>query len=324
MANFIGATVNIGLGKEGTRGTAVVPAVWVPKSSFDFNDQAEYVRQEAPYGVIEQNMDADVSKLMGQGALEIPVFSESIGYILGAAFGAFPTPSSGAAGTYLHDFTVAQTSQHQSLTIHRKDGNEHVRYALAMLDSVEFTYSLDDYLMCNATFMSKQGTTTSGTASYTEEAKFRPQDVTMTIADTIAGLSGGTEVKVEEFTLTIEKNLEEYQVHGSVDLNDIFNNRFAYSGSMTILWNSTDYKGWFKDGTKKAFEIDAVNTSETVGSGSENPQLRFQMSPSVIEEWSMEEDNDGVVKQTIGFTGLYDLANEQSLLCRLKNETASY
>jgi hypothetical protein len=325
MANNIGALVNVGIGKEIVRGTAVSAADWLPKTELSFDDNAEYIKQEAPYGVINEFMDGDIGKNWGAGTVAGPVFVDSFGYILGATFGAFPTASGSASAGYIYTFTPVQNSTHQSLTLYRKDPNEDIRFALGMVNSLELTYELGDYLSYSVDFLSKSGQTTTSSPSYSASAKIRPQDVSVKIASTVAGLGAGTTLNVESATITIEKNVIDYQTHGSTELNDIFNGTFSYSGSFVILWDSTTYKDLWKAGTKQALQFTATNTSTTVGSGgTTNPGLTFTIVPSLLEEFGLEQGNGDIVKQTIGFTGLYDLATGNSITATLVNGKASY
>jgi hypothetical protein len=327
MAKNIGALTHVGVGKESTRGTAVAVGEWIPKSELSFNDNAEYIKQEAPYGVINEFMDGTIGKNWGAGVVAGPVFVDSIGYILGATFGAFPSASGSATVGYTHVFTPAQNSTHQSLTLYRKDPNEDINFALGMVNSLEITYELGEYLSYSADFISKASTATTpaSTPTYTASAKIRPQDLTVKIASTVAGLGAGTTLNVESASITIEKNLIDYQTHGDTGLNDIFNARFSFSGTFVILWDSTTYKALWKAGTKQALQFAAVNLAETVGSGATtNPGLTFTIAPSLLEEFGLEEGNDDIVKQTIGFTGLYDLATGASITATLVNGKASY
>jgi hypothetical protein len=325
MAKNIGALVHIGVGKETVRGTAVSASNWLPKTELSFYDNAEYIKQEAPYGVINEFMDADIGKIWGAGNIAGPVFVDNFGLLLGATFGAFPTASGSASIGYTHTFTPAQNSTHQSLTLYRKDPNEDTRYALGMINSLEISYELGEFLGYSAEFISKSGDSTTSSPTYTAGAKFRPQDVSVKIANNVAGLAGGTTLAVESASITIEKNLIDYQTHGSVELNDVFNGTFGFSGTFVLLWDSTIYKDLWKAGTKQALEFSAVNTSQTVGTGNTtNPALTFTIATSSLEEFGIDTSNADIVKQTIGFTGLYDLATGNSLTCKLTNAVASY
>jgi hypothetical protein len=324
MPNRIGALTNIGVAREVTRGTAVTAQAWIPKDEFSFNDNVEYIKQEAPYGVIQDLMDGEVGKNWGAGSISGPVQSDSIGYILGSTFGAFPTPT-GTANGYTHVFNVAQNAQHASLTLTRFDANEFIRFPLTVVNSLEINYELGSYLTFTADFMSKQGvTTTSSAASYTNVPKFRPQDVSVIIADTFAGLGSGTAVPVESATIKIEKNVTEFQTLGSTDIADIHNGRFGFTATFVLIWDDATYKGFFKAGTKKAFRFRAVNTNRVIGGGSTNPSIQFDIAPSLLEEFGLDETNDGVLKQTIGITGLYDITTGNSIICTLVNAISAY
>jgi len=318
-------STDIRIGLETTRGTSASSGYWIPKSSLDFYDQVEYIKQEAPFGVNHEFQDADLAKKMGSGNIEFPVFSDSIGVILAAVFGATPTTSDVTTNeSYSHVFSVAQNATHQTVTITKKDPVEELEFVYSMIDSFELSYSLGEYLSASVGFESKSGETASETVSYTNLPKFRPQDTKIYIADTVSGLDSGTEVKVESFTLSISKNTEEYMAHGSLEREDIFNNRFSYSGSMELLWDSTTFKDLFKGGSKKALRIESINTNETIGASSDNPSLTFDIAPAIVEELAPQEDNSSVVRQSVGFTGIYDVENDQSIEATLINGVATY
>jgi hypothetical protein len=326
MAKIIGSLVHVGLGRETTRGNAVSAGYWIPKTDLSFNDNVEYIKQEAPYGVINDLMDGTPGKVWGAGNISGPVFVDSIGLILGATFGQFPTASGSAVVGYTHNFTPAQNSQHASLTLYRKDANEDIRFSLGMVNSLEINYELGEYLSYGVEFISRSGQTTTSTPAYTATgAKIRPQDLTVRIANTIAGLGAGTVLEVESAMIKIEKNAIDYQVHGSRELNDVFNGRFGFSGTLVLLWDSTVYKELWEAGTKQALRLTAINTAETVGSGATtNPVLEFTIAPSLLEEFGVEQGNGDIVKQTIGFTGLYNPVDGTSISARLVNAVASY
>jgi len=252
-------STDIRIGLETTRGTSASSGYWIPKSSLDFYDQVEYIKQEAPFGVNHEFQDADLAKKMGSGNIEFPVFSDSIGVILAAVFGATPTTSDVTTNeSYSHVFSVAQNATHQTVTITKKDPVEELEFVYSMIDSFELSYSLGEYLSASVGFESKSGETASETVSYTNLPKFRPQDTKIYIADTVSGLDSGTEVKVESFTLSISKN------------------------------------------------------------------LTFDIAPAIVEELAPQEDNSSVVRQSVGFTGIYDVENDQSIEATLINGVATY
>lgn len=324
MANFVGSLVNIGIGKETTRGTLVNPGFYLPKSDFSVLDKAEITPQNAPYGVIEETMESDVTKRWSEGNITAPMTSETIGLLLGSLFGEFPTPGNPESGVYTHAFdSFTQSNTHQSLSIHRIDSNENIGYANSMIQDFEIKYELGSYITTSIGFMGKASTTASSTASYSQENFFRPQDVTFKMASTQAGLTASNAITVESLTLSINKNLKEYQALGDVDLNEIFNGRVSITGSVTLLWDSTTYKDYFTGGTNRAVRIDIENTKDLIGA-TEYPSLRLDLYKTNVDEWATEESNDDIVKQTFGFSSRYSLTDDKTIVATLTNTTSSY
>lgn len=57
MTKYIGRQINIGFGKETTRGTAVAVASWVPKMDCSFDEKMEVIQDESSIGVITDTKD---------------------------------------------------------------------------------------------------------------------------------------------------------------------------------------------------------------------------------------------------------------------------
>lgn len=62
MAKYIGRQINVGFGKETTRGTAVAIARWLPKTDFSFDEKMETIQDESSIGVITDARDSFVAK----------------------------------------------------------------------------------------------------------------------------------------------------------------------------------------------------------------------------------------------------------------------
>jgi len=61
MSKFIGRKLNIGIGKESTRGTAVAATFWMPKMELTHDDKITQVVNESSIGVIEDAEGADIT-----------------------------------------------------------------------------------------------------------------------------------------------------------------------------------------------------------------------------------------------------------------------
>ena len=324
MAKTIGSLVNVGIGRETTRGTAVTPAYWLPKAEFDFQDKAERIGYSAPYGVIEDEMDGDIGKLWGEGTLTMPVRDKSLGLIMSAVLGEIPATALTETGVWTHTYAgFEQSSLHQSLTIRRQDANEALSFPNAMIQSYELQYVLGEFVSQSIGFMSKAGASASSASTYVAENYFRPQDLTFKFAVNQAGLAAASAIVVDELTLTIEKNLIDYQALGSTALNEIFNGQVAVSGSVTLLWDATTYKALYTAQTVQAVRMTLENTKTLIGA-TKYPKLEIDLYRAQVEEWELEQSNDGIIKQTLGFKGMYSLADSKSIQVTIQNAVATY
>lgn len=321
---FIGRQIDVGVGKESVRGTAVAPTFWLPAVSKNVDDAVEYAVDEAGRGVIEGDADALVVKKWAEGDIEGFVRDDSIGLLLLNVFGSVSSAlKSGESVVYEHDFSVNQSVQHQSLTLAMKHPVENIRFALAMINTFELTIELGAYVGFTANFMGKLGTSSSDTVSYVCENEFVPQHVEVKFADNLAGLGAASAVSVKSATLSINKNVETDDVVGNVEPNDILNKEFRVEGTLELLYDDTTYKALALAGTQKALRLDIANSDVTIGTAS-NPQLTIDMAKVKLTEFSRTGGNNDMVRQALTFMGYFSCDDAEMITAKLTNETASY
>ncbi|MDP9469051.1 MAG: phage tail tube protein [Chloroflexota bacterium] len=324
MANIIGRLMSVGLGKETTRGTAVAPSYWIPQTEFSVMDRDEKILDESALGRIEQTHDGDKDHQWAEGSISGIVRDQSFGLILLAAFGQSSSALKGTETTvYNHTFTVANTNTHPSLTIAAKDANEDVRSALGMLSRLELSAELGSYLTYTADFIATKSAAATNTVSYLTENKFRPGDITLKIADTVANLGAATATQIRNFTLTIEKNAEPEYALGTTNIVNIFNKEFTTSMSFSALYGDTTLKDLVFGGAKRAMSITITRSDVTIGAGS-NPSLVFTFQPGFFQSWEKDGGLDDILTQNIEFTGLYSTSQSAEISAVLTNTAASY
>ena len=325
MTKHIGRIQNVGIGKESTRGTAVSSDYFLCASSVDFWDKVEYSKKDCGSGVIAEVKGSELTGKWAEGSIEALIGSKSFGLILLATLGSVSSATkSGETAVYEHTFTLANDSQHQSLTVERKDPNGAFQYALTMVNSMEITFERGKVLNFSVDLIGKSGASATVTASYSTENVFRPQDFGLTIADSVSGLGSGTSVAVESFKITFEKNAEPQFVLGDTEPTDILNKNFNISGEFTLVYDSTDYRTWNLAGTNKAMRIAVENTDVTIGTAS-HPKFTLDLEPVALEEVSMENGLNDLVKQTITFFGQYNTSTSKIVdNVVLTNTEASY
>ena len=327
MSTFIGRLVDIGIGKETVRGTPVAPTFFIPQVSLTFDEMIQQVIDESSIGVIEDAIDANVTEKFAEGTLEGRISVEGFGLLLLAAIGdVVSTINTPETGVTTHDFKTKQDAQNPSLTIAVKEPNADKDFALAMINSLEFRVVLNEYAMFTAEFRSKVSVAGSNTPVYVaaDELKiFVPQNGTFKVATNLAGLGAGTEHKIRSFTLSVAKNVEDDQVIGSVDPNDILNKQFAVEGTIEILYRDTTFIDDLLADTAQAMRLTLENTAITIGAVT-NPKLEIDLARVKFSEVTKPFTNNDLTVQTLTFKAFYSLADSKMITVKLINETASY
>lgn len=325
MAEFSGRKISVGIGKETVRGTAVAPTYWVKHLDTDFLDKNEKVLNESALGVLDKYSQVEIVKEWAEGKLEGKVTDKTFGLILASMFGNTPTSVQRATeGVYDHTFAQNQTNTGVSLTIARKDGNADKRYSLAVLNKLEITCVVGEFIKFSAEYISKKGVTTTNTVAYVAENEFVPKNATAKFAANVAGIIGATAIPVQDFKLSIERSVEPYFVFGSNDPAEIYNQEFEVKGDMTLRYINTTYEDLWRANTSQAIDLDIINTGVIIGTGTSSPAVKFTLPEANVVEWEIDQSKDKIVEQTVGFQGLYNLAAAATLTARFTNTVVSY
>ena len=324
MGKFIGRLADIGIAKEGTRGTAESSAAfWLPKLTMSYDDGVEQVIDESSIGVIEDSPEASVVGKFAVGELEGNVFDRSFGLLLLSALGSVSTGSPAETTVYTHTFSVAQNAQHPSLTVFLDDGNQDYKYALAMLERLEMEFAVGQYAKYTAAFRSKVGETATLTPSYTAENRFLPQHITLQYAANVTGLASPSTINVRSVRLSIIKNIEDDRKLGSLDQVDILNKQFACEGSMELVFDAQTFKTQMLSDTAQAVRITLDNTDVTIGS-TLTPRIQFTLAKAKFGAFTKSYENDSIVMATVNFKGLYSIGDTSMISVVLRNTQASY
>lgn len=318
---YIWRKVNVGFGKETTRGTAVAPSIRSPKASLEFSEKSEKVIDESSIGVIEDSFDWHVSKERAEGSFECNVYANVIGILLLNLFGGVTSETDDGVTT--HAFEVEENNEHQSLTIALADDTQDKQFPLAMIDSVEFTAEVGDFVKANAEFKSKKGANASLTPSYSPDYAMLAKHVNVYLADDLDGLDSATSIKASNVSLTINKNLEDVDVLGTTQPDDFCNTQFTVEGNVELLRDDETYKALYQDGVKKAMRIEIIDTNDTIWTD-ENPTLIFDLASVIFTEFAKTQDNDALIRQWLDFKALYSMSDNAMIKATLKNTKASY
>lgn len=321
----IGRLVQVGVAKEGTRGSAEDSAsYWNPWTDLTLDEKKEFAVDNSSIGVIEDSINLTQTKRWAQGSIQGNVTDQTFGLILYSMFGGYAVTGS---GPYTHTFSVGQNAQHQSLTLFLHDPLSAVDYSYAngVVEKLEITAELKKFLMFNATIQSLTGASQSAfSPSTTTENRFLPQYLTAKFASSISGLSGATAIALKSVKLTINSNVESHDVLGSVDPADFLNKEFSVEGSFEAIWKGeSDFKTAFMGPTPQAILFDFVNTDVTIDT-SHHPEIKFTIAKATFQELGRPFKVKDLNYQTVKFKGVYSLSDTSMISAVLINDVTTY
>ncbi len=327
MSNeFIGRRRAIGIGKETVAGTGVTPTFWLPFAEASMKPVIEKARDTGAYNVIDEVRDSETVKKMTETSISAILRDDWFGLILLGALGS--VSSAVVSGSVKdHTFTVDQTNNHKSFSLVGYDPVDEFRSTYNLLDSLEIEAVTGDFVKMTAVFKGKSIAATSGSSvTYTDSNEFLAKHCTVRIAPDSTGVDAAATVAVTRFRLTIQKNVVDYLAFGDDDVASLHNQQLTVTGEFEMLYNSIYYRDAVQatgDDAKKAIKLTMTNSDVTIG-GSYYPTLTVLLYKAALETWSQSEEINGLVRQTVGFVGEYDVDNSKTMQMILRNTTASY
>lgn len=324
MTVFIGRKLNVGIGRESSRGTAVAATYWLPKTDFSVEDKVAVAVQDESIGIIEDAVGQEVVQKYSEASISGRITDTSFGLLLLAALGTdTKTTTSGESAVYDHTFSILENAQHPSLTIVVSEPNasssSSLKYTLSMLDTLQIDFSVGTWASYKATFRGNSNATGSSSPSFTAENAFNPQYCTLKVASTYSGLSGASAINVRTAQITISKNVEDDMTIGSLTATDRYNKQFAIEGTMELVYNARTYIDTDMLGDALvAIQLNAINSGVTIGDTS-NPTLQISLAKCKITEVARTNKNNDIMLQTIKFKAFYSISDSLLVSILLRN-----
>ncbi len=129
-----------------------------------------------------------------------------------------------------HYFSVLQTNSHPTYTLYSSDPITDQRAAYGMVNTFSFQVEVGDYAKFESQWMAKKmETTTAQTPAYTENNPFLAKNANVRFGTAEADLNGATASCVQNFNLSIEKNLTDIQCFGSDNIDSLHNQQLTVS-----------------------------------------------------------------------------------------------
>lgn len=325
MAYYSGRKVKVGLGKETVRGTAVAASYWMRWETFDFFDTATTIFNQSALGVLDKYSQGEIVEAWSEGSLAGKISDQGFGLLLYAAFGSHSVAThAGESTVYDHTFSESQANQAQSLTIVRSDPNQALSYPLGMVKSLEITGKAGDFVRQTTQFMAMPGATSTPTPAYVAENEFKAKYCVAKMATTVGGLSGATAIQVNNFKITINKDVMGYFIVGQNNPQDIFAQTADITGEFQLLYGDNSYFTPRFANTVEALSFTITNTDVSIGVVPSNPSLTFTLPQCYLNTFKVDNAIDGMVQQTVDFTATYSLSAGYAITGLLTNTVATY
>lgn len=323
MPKYSGRKISVGFGKETTRGTAVSPSTWFPRTDMDFEDKIESVTNEVSIGVLVDSVDTAVVRIFSEGSISSNFGVNAMSLPLLASFGSVTTTTA-TTGAYKHTFSLANLNERQSLTVSMHDPVNPYKFALGTIKKLTFKYEQDKFIDVSMEIMAQKGVADGAlTPTFVTDHYLLGRHANIKIASNTAGLNAALNRSVKNFEITLEFNVEEEYNLGNITPTDFLTGSIGISGSIeSVFQNESDYKTDTFAGSSRALRITAVNPDVTIGLSS-NPSFMLELPKITYEEISRKMSNDEIVTQTCKFKGHYSTEEAKAIVAELINTVSS-
>lgn len=323
MAEIIGREIEFGVATEATRGTAETAAdKWARKVTANVVERAVHAIDDTTRGRLEDGEGRRKVQSFVEGSIEGIVHADLLGYFLANIYGVAVASEIGDP-VYSHVFSLKQDIQHQSLTLFAKDGNvQQLVFDNAMINTLEITASIDDFVRFNAAFIASVATDNSDTPSYDTEYDFIAKDITVKVADTEGGLPGASAVKAKDLNVVWNQGLIRDHVVGSYTPDDTYNAMLMIEGSMTLNFADETYKDLYLGDSSKYMSI-TIQGGADLG-GAENPIFELVMHKVQFMDWNRSGGQNELVTEQVSFRAFYNPTDAKQSEVTLQNVTTVY
>jgi len=320
-----GRLQKLGIAREGTSGTGVVPAYWLSIDDWDFNPIVEVKNKEGAYGRIEDSYGNEIVQKHNEPSIGGIITDLAIGELFYGALGSLSSVAKGGdnSAVYDHTFSVLNNNIHPSFTLSMEDAYIEKWVPYCMLNKLEINCAIADYARFKAEFIGKFETDETVTPAYTDENYFVPRHITVKTAASVAALSAADAIDLQSINLAIEKNVVANFGFGSDEPASISNKDLAISGSIERLNDSATWRNLFSDNTKRAMSITLEDSDTTIGDD-QHPKIVITLSDVKFNPFKLDKSVGDLVKESIDFKAYYSTSESSSISIVLTNLATSY
>jgi len=331
----LGREPYVGIGVEGTPGTAVAAVKYLPFVTCTIKGVQTPIADEAAKGVRDKNWGAIVGQKHGEGDIEIYADAENSAYLLYAALGSKTTvTASGETAVWTHTITRKSSNPPKTLTVIYNDSQDTRKYAYSVINTLELNVS-DGLASISANVLSKFPATGTATSAITEERILAFKDYTVKFGSGATGTAAlaaavsATAIPLSSFTLKINNNAEAQFLSGSNDAAQISVGEFEVDGDYVLFFESTADRVHYETMLSGAGGTDPVRamivtfTGKAIGSA-EFEEIEIRIPNFYLKERSVDTAVSGFLTENPSFIATYDPTETKTIQVKITNKTHVY
>jgi hypothetical protein len=306
MTKFVSRRGTLGIAKEASKGTPVVPAYWVPVENIAFADKAEQAAESQGLGNIADQDSIYVTLKTAEGDVDAQLYDQAIPYMLMSLLGAAPVTT--GTNPYTHTFTLSNTNVPQTLSLYYTDPDRDYMFPQAVVESLKISVAPTGIVEYTIHFKSKTARNwTHQVPSFTTiGSKFLHQHLIFKLASTVGALGAASNISLKNLELTFDRKTMFDTVMGTVEPEDILSQELSIEGSLELNLEDDTYRNYMLNGTYKAMEIHFANGA--------NSDFDLVFPRVNFSEWEPDLKLGEIAKQKVNFKANYDSANAQAIV----------
>lgn len=322
----------VGVGIEGTPGSAVAASKYLPFVTCTIRGMQEPIVDEAAKGIRERVWGAITGPKHGEGDLEIYADVENAPYLLYAALGGISSgTASGESAVYEHTITRKASNPPKSLTIIHNDTQDTRKYVYSVINTLEFNVS-DGLATISASILSKFPTTGTGTQAVTEERILAFKDYTVKFGSgangtaALAAAVSASPKEIRSFTLRINNNAEVQYLSGDNDAAQVSMGQLEIDGEYILFYEDTTERDHYETLLESSDPVKAMIitfSGDSIGSA-ETEEIEIRIPNFHLRERATDTSIAGFITENPTFVAEYDPTETKSIQIKVTNQTASY
>lgn len=313
----------LGVAIETNPGAPLPPVDYIPFLDCTLQEMHEPIAQLSALAIRDrQGENSQIGKVYGDGKLSVNLDATLAPKILGLALGVFGTPADQGSGVYLHTLTRnnSNTPLTASITYNRATIDQQI-FPYSVVDSVDISFS-DGLAVLDANIVSRNPVTTaSGTMTVTSGTLFTFRNAQIQMGSTLTLASSATPLRVKEFKMTIKNNAEKVYVVGNNDVADIAVKDFEVVGTVSLYFEDTTQRDYFRNLSKNAMII--TLTGASIGGGL-NEFVKFRIAKVRYDKFSPSVKIDDIATQGLEFVAEYSSADSKTIDIQVQNRKSAY